>query len=150
MLYLNPTFIGGSIDRYRSKTVREETYGQACRGLGQRPLRASASRGAGGFTAKRKCWAARLLDELLPALMISSARHARWSTPCGSVGKIYVADDAAGPYVAMYKNPMPSNPAPAHASGSIYVTDQHTPKVMTERDTPELRRFNPFADPVCG
>jgi hypothetical protein len=46
-------------------------------------------------------------------------------------GDIWVADDAAGPYEATYKNPMPSNTAPAFFNGSIYVTDQGTQTIMT-------------------
>lgn len=46
-------------------------------------------------------------------------------------GDIWVAADAAGPYEKMYKNPMPSNTAPAFANGSIYVTNQGTTEVMT-------------------
>jgi hypothetical protein len=44
---------------------------------------------------------------------------------------IYVAADAAGPYAKKYKNPMPSNTAPAFLNGSIFATNQGTTEIKT-------------------
>lgn len=46
-------------------------------------------------------------------------------------GDILISTSAAGPYVVAFKNPAPSNTAPAYYNGAFYVTDQGTSSLLT-------------------
>ena len=46
-------------------------------------------------------------------------------------GDILLSSSAGGPYVKTYKNPQPSNTAPAYYEGAFYVTDQGTTSLIT-------------------
>jgi hypothetical protein len=46
-------------------------------------------------------------------------------------GDILLSSSAAGPFAVAYKNPQPSNTAPAYYQGAFYVTDQGTTSLLT-------------------